>query len=138
MTDRIKPFLGTWLLDVDESEFDQGALPRAGSCRIEERFGLISFKVAMTEATGETVKAEFTGVPDGRETPLIESGLADRLVLYFADDRTLVSEARRQGATLMTARRTLSEDGQILTIEQTVQVPGQGPVSNSAVYRRAQ
>lgn len=38
----------------------------------------------------------------------------------------------------MTARRRLSDDGQSLEVEQSVVVPGQGPVINTGIYRRAQ
>ena len=37
----------------------------------------------------------------------------------------------------MTARRLLSEDGRSMEIEQTVEVPGEGPVVNTGIYRRA-
>ena len=66
------------------------------------------------------------------------SGLADRLTLFFEDEMTLTSQASRKGIVLMSARRTLSEDGGTLEIEQTVSVPGQGDVVNTGVYRRAQ
>ncbi|NRG16877.1 hypothetical protein HPQ64_04135 [Rhizobiales bacterium] len=136
--EKIAPFLGTWLLDHDESEFDQSAPPQSASCRIEEEFGLVRILMTVVEADGEKMEAEISGVPDGPETRMSESGLIDRLSLYFEGERTLTSEGKRKGLTLMRARRTLSEDGRSLEIEQTVEVPGEGRISNSAVYKRAQ
>ncbi|MHC5655572.1 hypothetical protein [Stappia sp.] len=134
----ISPFLGTWILDLDESEFDQSDLPRAATCRIEEEFGLVTIRTSIVSVEGETIEGELSGVPGGPGQRLSESGLADRLTLFFEDEMTLTSQASRKGIVLMSARRTLSEDGGTLEIEQTVSVPGQGDVVNTGVYRRAQ
>lgn len=138
MTDQIAPFLGTWLLDLDDSEFDQSDLPRSGQCRIEEEFGLVTIRMMLVTAEGETVEGEMAAIPGGPGQRLSQSGLADRLLLFFEGDRTLTSEAKRGDEVLMTARRRLSEDGRTLEIEQSVNVPGQGEVVNTAIYRRAQ
>lgn len=134
----IAPFIGTWLLDHDRSTFDQSSPPQSASCRIEEEFGLIRILMKVVEADGEVMEAEISGVPGGPETRMSESGLIDRMALYFEDEHTLTSEGKRKGMTLMKARRTLSEDRTQLEIEQTVEVPGEGTISNSAIYRRAQ
>lgn len=136
--ERIAPFLGTWILDLDESEFDQSELPQAATCRLEEEFGLVSIRMSILSASGEEIGGEITGVPGAPGARLSESGLADRLLLYFEDEYTLTSEAKRGDLTLMTARRRLSDDGQSLEVEQSVVVPGQGPVINTGIYRRAQ
>ncbi|MBL6431509.1 MAG: hypothetical protein HPM95_11495 [Alphaproteobacteria bacterium] len=137
MTDQIAPFLGTWILDLDESEFDQSDLPKAGRCTIEEEFGLVCIRMTLITADGETLEGEITGVPGGAGQRLTESGLAERLYLFFEDDRTLTSQAKRGEQVLMTARRLLSEDGRSMEIEQTVEVPGEGPVVNTGIYHRA-
>jgi hypothetical protein len=138
MTDQIAPFLGTWILDLDESEFDQSDLPKAGRCMIEEEFGLVCIRMTLIAADGETLEGEITGVPGGAGQRLSESGLADRLHLFFEDAQTLTSQAKRGEQVLMTARRRLSEDGRSMEIEQTVEVPGEGAVVNTGIYRRAQ
>jgi hypothetical protein len=137
-TDQIAPFLGKWILDLDESEFDQSDLPRAATCTIEEEFGLVTIRMSIISAGGEEIAGEITGVPGKAGQRLSESGLADRLLLFFEDERTLTSEAKRGELTLMSARRRLSEDGHSMEVEQTVAVPGQGPVVNTGMYRRAQ
>ena len=134
----IVPFLGTWVLDLDESEFDQSDLPRAATCRIEEEFGLVTIRHQVVTSDGETVEGEITGVPGGPGERLSESGLADRLTLTLEDERTLTSQATRNGRVLMTAKRMLSQDGTTLEIEQTVVVPGEGEIVNTGFYRRAQ
>lgn len=137
-SEQIGPFLGTWILDLDESEFDQSDLPQAATCRIEEEFGLVTIRMSIISASGEEISGEITGVPGAPGARLSESGLADRLLLYFEDEQTLTSEAKRGNLTLMTARRRLSDDGQSLEVEQSVEVPGQGAVVNTGIYRRAQ
>lgn len=138
MTDTIAPFLGTWMLDLDESEFDQSDLPRSATCTIEEEFGLIRIRMITITADGERLEAEIAGVPGGPGERLGESGLADRLLLFFEDETTLTSQAKRGDMVLMSARRMLSEDGRTLEIEQSVEVPGEGTVVNTGIYRRAQ
>ena len=138
MTDQITPFLGTWMLDLDESEFDQSDLPRSATCRIEEDFGLVRIRMTTITAEGEQLEGEIAGVPGGPGERLSESGLADRLLLFFEDARTLTSQAKRGTVVLMSARRVLSDDGTVLEIEQTVEVPGEGSVVNTGLYRRVQ
>lgn len=138
MKDPIAPFLGTWILDVDGSSFEQGTPPRAGSCSIEADGLKITFHMLQLDAEGETGEASFSGVPDGRPVSLGESGLADTLVLYLTPDGELVSEARRGGAALMSAARAVSQDGATMTIRQTVHLPDGTSATDTAVYRRAQ
>ena len=72
MTDQIAPFLGTWILDLDESEFDQSDLPKAGRCTIEEEFGLVCIRMTLITAvwpTGYTCSSRTPG-----PSPLRPSG----------------------------------------------------------------
>ncbi|PTW63296.1 hypothetical protein C8N35_1011347 [Breoghania corrubedonensis] len=138
MSDPIEPFLGTWILDVEASDFEQSAPPQAGSCRIDTEGQRLVFHMLALDAKGETTEAELKGVPDGKPVKLEESGLVDAMVLYFRPDGALVSEARRGGAALMTAARKISDDGRTMTITQTVHLPDDTSPIDTAVYRRAQ
>lgn len=137
MSDPIAPFLGTWVLDVDASDFEQGDPPQAGSCKIEAEDAHLVFHLLGLDAKGETTEAEFRAAPDGRPKKLDESGLVDAMVLYLRPDGALVSEARRGGAALMSAVRKISEDEQTMTITQTVHLPDETSVVDTTVYRRA-
>ncbi|ADZ68799.1 hypothetical protein [Polymorphum gilvum] len=137
MTDTLAPFLGTWILDVEESDFQHGEPPRSATLRIEDEFGMVRFTMSQVTSDGETVTDSFSALPDGPETPLGKSGLVDAMRLVFQGPRNLVSEARRGGVTLMKADRELSEDGRTLTVTQTVHVPDVASYTNVSLYRRA-
>ncbi len=136
--DKIAPFLGTWILDEEASDFEQGDPPKSATLRIEDNFGMAVFSMNQVAADGEVTNDTFEAVPDGPEVKLGKSGLVDAMRLVFQGDRNLVSEARRGGLTLMKAERELSEDGRTLTVTQTVHLVDVASFTNISVYRRAQ
>ncbi|WP_321343871.1 hypothetical protein [Breoghania sp.] len=137
MSDPIEPFLGDWILDIDESDYEQGEPPQSGSCGISTDGMRLVFTMVTVDSKGERIEAELKGVPDGRPKKMEESGLIDAMVLFARPDGALVSEARRGGAALMTAVRKLSDDASTMTITQTVYLPDETSVVDTTVYRRA-
>ncbi|MEP3275468.1 MAG: hypothetical protein ABJN26_19855 [Stappiaceae bacterium] len=138
MIDPIPPFLGTWIMDPDESEYDQGDPPKSGTYRIEDESGLLIFSMNWIDAEGVSHSESFSGIPNGKPVRLRESGLVDELVLYFEKPTKLVSEARRNGLTIMKATRELSDDGASMTVDQTVHVLDEQTFVNTSIYHRAQ
>lgn len=136
--DKIAPFLGTWILDADASDFEQGEPPKSATLKIEDNFGMASFSMNQVTAEGEVTNDTFEAIPDGPEVKLGKSGLVDAMRLVFEGDRNLVSEARRGGLTIMKAERELSDDRQTLTVTQTVHLVDVATFKNISVYRRAQ
>ncbi|OJJ09906.1 hypothetical protein [Roseibium sp.] len=136
--DKIAPFLGTWILDSEASEFEQGDPPKSATLKIEDNFGMAVFTMNQVSADGDVTNDSFEAVPDGPEVKLGKSGLVDAMRLVFANDRNLVSEARRGGLTIMKAERELSEDGRTLTVTQTVHLVDVASFTNVSIYRRAQ
>lgn len=136
--DKIAPFLGTWILDADESEFEQGDPPQSATLKIEDTFGMVSFTMNQIAADGSETSDSFEAVPDGPEVKLGKSGLVDAMRLVFQGSRNLISEARRGGLTIMKADRELSEDGRTLTVTQTVHLVDVASFTNTSVYRKAQ
>ncbi|TYC49737.1 hypothetical protein FMN50_23795 [Rhodobacterales bacterium] len=136
--DKIAPFLGTWILDTEESDFEQGSPPKSATLKIEDNFGMAVFTMNQVDVEGVVTNDTFEAVPDGPEVKLGKSGLVDAMRLVFQSDRNLVSEARRGGLTIMKAERELSEDGRTLTVTQTVHLVDVASFKNISVYRRAQ
>jgi len=136
--DKLAPFLGTWILDTEASDFEQGDPPKSATLRIEDNFGMAIFTMNQVAADSEVTNDSFEAVPDGPEVKLGKSGLVDAMRLVFDGDRNLVSEARRGGLTLMKAERKLSDDGRTLTVTQTVHLVDVSSFTNISVYRRAQ
>ncbi|WP_299818830.1 hypothetical protein [uncultured Roseibium sp.] len=136
--DKLAPFLGTWILDAEESDFEQGDPPKSATLKIDDNFGMAVFTMNQVDADGEITNDTFEAMPDGPEVKLGKSGLVDAMRLVFQGDRKLVSEARRGGLTLMKAERELSDDGGTLTITQTVHLVDVASFTNITVYRKAQ
>ncbi|MEP4034675.1 hypothetical protein [Roseibium polysiphoniae] len=138
MSDKIGPFLGTWILDAAESEFEQGDPPKSATLKIEDNFGMAVFSMNTVSADGEITNDSFEALPDGPEVKLGKSGLVDAMRLVFDGDDKLVSEARRGGLTIMKATRELSTDRQTLTVTQVVHLVDVDSFTNVSVYKRAQ
>lgn len=138
MADPIAPFLGSWILDTDASDYEQGDPAQSGSYRIEADDLGLTFHMRWIDSDDEEQAVSFTGQPGTKEIALGKSGLADALVLYLEKEGGLISEARRQGTVIMRAVRRLSDNGATLTIEQTVHLPDDTTLTNTMVYRRAQ
>ncbi len=136
--DKLAPFLGNWILDTGESDFEQGEPPKSATLKIEDNFGMVRFTMNQVAADGEVTNDTFEAMPDGPEVKLGKSGLVDAMRLVFESDRNLVSEARRGGLTIMKAERELSEDGNTLTLTQTVHLVDVASFKNITVYRKAQ
>ncbi|AMN51571.1 MULTISPECIES: hypothetical protein [Stappiaceae] len=136
--DKLAPFLGTWILDTEESDFEQGEPPRSATLKIDENFGVAVFTMNQVASDGEVTNDTFEAMPDGPEVRLGKSGLVDAMRLVFQGDRNLISEARRGGLTIMKADRELSDDGRTLTVTQTVHLVDVASYTNVSVYRRAQ
>jgi hypothetical protein len=136
--DKLAPFLGTWILDAEESDFEQGDPPKSATLKIDDNFGMAVFTMNQVDADGQITNDTFEAMPDGPEVKLGKSGLVDAMRLVFQGDRKLVSEARRGGLTLMKAERELSDDGRTLTVTQTVHLVDVASFTNISVYRKAQ
>ncbi|KZL20642.1 hypothetical protein PsAD2_01128 [Pseudovibrio axinellae] len=137
MDERLTPFLGTWILDPDLSRYEQGSVPLGGSLKIIEKGGEIGFFMKTVEGDGETVAANFSGIPDGEDRPMPQNPFADTLSLSLEAGQILTSEAKRGGLTIMVAKRELNENGSELTVYQTVHLLDAGSFTNEAVYVRA-
>lgn len=138
MSDTITPFLGTWILDTVQSTFEQGDPPKSATLKIEDHFGMARFTMNQVSPEGEVTNDTFEAIPDGPEVKLGKSGLVDAMRLVFEGDRNLVSEARRGPLTIMKADREVSEDGNTLTVTQTVHLVDVASYKNISVYRRSQ
>lgn len=138
MTDPIyQGFLGDWILDVDNCEFEQGDPPRSASNSITEDGQELIVAMDWTDTDGETHHMSFRAVPDGRKIPFNGGPLADHLSVTAINDSELVAAAYRDGIELMTAIRTLSPDGSVMELEQVVHLPdGASPRNSSFYYRR--
>ncbi|WP_068313041.1 hypothetical protein [Polycladidibacter hongkongensis] len=136
MDTRLEPFLGTWILDPDLSDYEQGEIPLGGSLKIVARGDEVGFFMKTVEGSGETIEANFSAIADGIDRPMPENPFADTLSLEFQPGPSLNSEAKKGGLSIMSAKRTLDDTGTKLMVEQTVHLLDAGSFTNLAVYVR--
>src|SRR5262245_19996613 len=95
------PFVGTWKLNCDKSEFDANHRPTAGTMQLErEADGAYTLVAEGRNAKGEPVTERPQRlVPDGRPYPVPGfPGL--NAVTTVPEPRTLKAEVRREDGTI--------------------------------------
>jgi len=137
MTDLLyNDFLGTWTLDTATCAYEQGEPPWEDRHRIEAQGDELVIIMDWTDAEGETHHASFRGKPDGSMIPFNGGPLADALQITAPSETELHLSAFRGGIELMTATRTLANDGEMLELTQTVHLPDGTSPANVGIYVR--
>ena len=137
MADRIhRNFLGTWSLDPETCDYEQGEPPRADRHHIAEDAGDLVITMDWTDADGETHHASFRAPLDGSKMPFNGGPLADALQLKTPSSSELSLSAFCDGLELMTAMRTMSTDSSSLLLVQTVHLADFTAPENRGTYFR--
>jgi hypothetical protein len=111
------PFVGTWKLNVEKSDFDVNHRPTAGTMVFElDAQGHYLMKAEGRSAKGEEVTerpARF--IPDGQEHPIPDfPGL--KAISTRPDPNTIAAESRREdGSVVGGGTYVVSADGKSLT-----------------------
>jgi len=112
------PFVGTWKLNVEKSEFDANHHPTAGTMVFElDAQGNYLMTAEGLNAKGEKVTERPTKIiPDGKEHPIPDfPGL--KAIATRTDPNTLTVEARREDGTVVGGGTTvISADGKSKTV----------------------
>ena len=112
------PFVGTWKLNIEKSEFDANHQPRAGTMVVElDAEGYYTVKAEGLNQKGEkVVERPMRFLADGKEHPIPDfPGL--KHTASKPDPRTMIHEARREDDTVVGGSTTaLSEDGNSKTV----------------------
>lgn len=112
------PFMGTWVLNVDKSEFQAG-----GGAAVRARTIIIAAKGDMVTHTQETYRQGNDAVQklwydakyDGKDYGPVTGGAFDA-VSFSRMGRTLTRTAKNRGMDVETATFTLSADGKTMTV----------------------
>ncbi len=129
-------FLGTWILDPRSCDYQQGEAPQAGTYRISESDGRLTFEVQWTDQAGASQQVEFSGVPNGEKQPFAGGDLADALAIHPVSKRELNSSAYYRGKERMVAQRQLDNSGNAMRVTQVVRFPDGTFLANVGVYSR--
>ena len=112
------PFVGTWKLNVEKSEFDANHRPQAGTMVVErDAEGYYLQKAEGISEKGEkVVERPLRFIPDGKEHPI--AGLPGlSYVASMPDSNTMTSEARREDGSIVGGMTTvISADGASKTV----------------------
>ena len=135
-------YLGTWELIPELSLYAIGQLPASGTYVIaEETSGTLAIRLTWRMPGDTTERAtQFGGPSDGSRVslPTMAPGAPDAMTLSHVDDRTLDSAALRGAEIVAYARRSVSADGQLMSVVQEMIGADGHRVRNFQVYRRVQ
>ena len=109
------PFVGTWVLNRAKSEFS-GNVPEKRKTTFDiTADGSIKHVTETVVANGSTDRVEYTAKLDGKDVPILNSFLSV-VSLKRIDARTVERTGKLRGMVVETSTRTVSADGQTLTI----------------------
>jgi hypothetical protein len=108
------PFIGRWTLDRARSEFS-GAVPEKRVTVFELTPAGIRHMTDTVVANGSTDRVDYTAKYDGKDVPISNSFLWT-VSLKRIDPRTVERSGKVMGEVVETSTRTVSADGQTLTI----------------------
>lgn len=129
------PVNGIWVLNLAKSTFRPGPAPRAET-RVYDMAAphlIITSTVVDADGTQRTVRSTY--VVDGQAHP-VEAPDGDSQVLTQIDRLTVEVRMMKDGEVVRTARRTVSNDGQVLTITMRGRDGAGQAFDNVAVYDR--
>ena len=112
--------VGTWRYRPQDSTYESGPGPRESQRRwVPSGEGAVTFLHDFTGADGSKGHTEFTAAyDDGEQYPVHGSnGLYDTVALYLLGPDEVKQVFQLDGATTVVATRTVSADGQRLTID---------------------
>ena len=108
------PFIGKWVLDRARSEYS-GAVPEKRVVTFDLTPTGIRHVTETVIANGSTDRVEYTAKYDGKDVQITNSFLW-QVSLKRIDARTIERSGKVMGMVVETATRTVSPDGQTLTI----------------------
>jgi hypothetical protein len=127
------PFIGRWVLDRAKSEFS-GAVPEKRVTIFELTPNGIKHTTDTVIANGSTDRVEYVAKYDGKDVPISNSFLW-QVSLKRIDPRTVERSGKVMGMVVETSTRTVSADGQTLTIK-TAGTNGGNEYSSTQIFTR--
>lgn len=130
------PAIGRWHLNVAKSRYDPGPPPKSQTRIYREENGGLNAVVTTVYKNGNSDTVHYLANYDGKEHPVSGSPDTDGILMKRVNDYTAESILTHAGNTIGTARRTVSRDGQTMTI--TFKGPGERgqQVNNTAFYEK--
>jgi hypothetical protein len=130
------PVLGTWHLNVAKSRYDPGPAPKSITRTYQVDKGEIRAIVVTVYKNGNTDTVYYPASYDGKEHPVSGAPDRDGIVMKRINEYTAESLITHAGKTIGTSRRTVSADGQTMTITFKGSAVNGDQVNNTAFYEK--
>ena len=130
------PFVGTWELQAEQSQYEVGQPPASGLYRIESEGAGYLVTMQWQTAVNESKEMSYTSIPDGQDYAYENPEIAEFVSMTRVDERRLDSATKKGGQRIAHARRELAEDGQTMRVTQSGLLPDGSWFHNVSVYKR--
>ena len=133
------PWFGTWKLNLAESKYSPGPLPRSTLTRIEPWEGGIKYTVDVVTADGEERHIEWSGKFDGKDNTVNGNPYVDTNAIKRVNSHTYRIVAKKDGKATTITTNVISRDGMKRTATATAmnaQLTQGENVKNVAVFDR--
>ncbi len=128
--------VGSWRLNLKKSTFNPGPGPK-GQIRTYTHSGDVEHLTAKgVGPDGKPTLVRYSARYDGQDYPITGSSGGDQIMLKRIDDFTTQSTEKRDGKSVITARRTVSADGKTLTVVTKGTAPDGTTLDHVMVFDR--
>ena len=129
------PFIGRWKMIPEKNDYESGLPPLDGLYIIKADGKGYEIIMEWTQPDGDHMSMSYKAVPDNQIQPSDAPGV-DNTKMTRVDEKTLDSEAIKDGVVIAYARRSLSKDNNTMTVTQTGTNSYGGQFTNTSVYVR--
>lgn len=133
----IDPFLGTWELDPEQSDYQLGTPPQKGTYQLIPEGEQIAVAMDWTDAAGKDFHMVYYMTPDGEDHAYTDSPAVDAIQSTILDARTLETLSKKDGNIVASGLRELSDDGKTMRVIQRGATPDGQTFANVALYRKS-
>ena len=111
------PVIGTWQLNVSKSTFTPGPAPKSETRTYSQSGQSITLAIKRVGADGKEMTSQTTYQLDGKDYPWTGDPSVDSLSVKQVDSNTIKFAQKKAGKVVSTGSRTVSKDGQTLTLK---------------------
>lgn len=135
--DEVSGFIADWILLTEKSQYEVGQPPKQGRYTVRWSGDSLEFIAVWSAEDGHSYQSVYCSIPDGDLHPFERSEVADTISTKVIDEHTMDTAVFKGQVMVSYARRTLSEDGKLMTVEQQGFRPDGSSFSNRSVYERS-
>lgn len=130
------PLTGSWKLNVAESKYNPGPMPKSLTRTVEESADGMKYSMQGVNADGSPLSYSFTVKFDGKDYPITGSmpGGADSITIKKIDANHYEATFKKAGKAVGNSKVEISRDGKVTTITSNGTTDDGKPTRNVAVY----